>query len=129
MQRLSLLAVVFFFSACIPQATIEPEDPIFLKFVELPCGDLAVIGNGPINDGEAGVTGLELTIGSPYCQLTGCLPSFDGYIRLTYPEDPENAYPNRLEIDVVSGVVIKGRALFSLEGEDVSREALLQVQK
>lgn len=69
-----------------------------------------------------------LVVKSEYCATPGCVPSQNGYIRLTFPDEPKANYGRVIEVEVVSGRPFQGRALFTLQGEEASREALLQVK-
>jgi hypothetical protein len=125
-----LLTTVFLslaLTACAPQATIVEPDDEALRFIVLPRGDLAVIAYKDANHGDVRVAGPGLQIDSPYCQPVTCSPSANGFIRLTYPDDGKD-YGSRLEIEVTAGTPEVGRAVFTLEGEEASREALLQPQ-
>lgn len=67
-----------------------------------------------------------LVVRSDYCATPGCVPNQNGYIRLTFPDEPEANYGRVIEVEVVSGRPFRGRALFTLQGEEASREALLE---
>ena len=123
-----LLTTVFLslaLTCCAPQATIaEPDDEV-LKFIVLPRGDLAVVADKDIAFGDVRVAGPGLQIDSPYCQPVTCSPNANGFIRLTYDDEPDATHGARLEITVITGTPEIGRALMTLEGEEASREALL----
>ena len=113
--------------SCAPRATIAKPDIKALSFSVSPTGDLVVAANAPIEYGSVSVAGLKLKLETPYCDLPECAPNENGYIRLTYPDEPEASYGARLQIQVISGVPKQGRALMTLTGEDSSRPALLTI--
>lgn len=127
-MKLHGLLLALLLVGCAPQATIADPDPEALRFVELPSYDLAVVANAPIEYGTVEVAGLELVIESKFCAVEDCAPAQDGYIRLTYPDEPDANYGRRLEVTVLDGVPIKGRAEFTLRGEDLSRPAILKTE-
>jgi len=128
-MKLHGLLLALLLAGCAPQATIAEPDDEALRFVELPSYDLAVIANAPMEYGTVEVAGLELVIESEFCAVEDCIPGPDGYVRLTFPDEPEAVIGLRLEITVLGGIPIKGRAEFTLQGEDLTRPALLQVRE
>ena len=124
MKRLALLFLLLAVG-CAPRATLAKPDAKALSFTVLPSGDLAVVANTPMEYGSVTVAGEKLELSSPYCDLPECAPNENGYIRLTYDDEPDANYGARLQIHVVSGTPKQGRALMTLTGEDSSRPALL----
>jgi hypothetical protein len=125
-KRLLIALIGLTLTACAPQATVAEPDDEALRFVVLRRGDLAVIAHKDIDFGDVRVAGPGLQIDSPYCQPVTCSPSANGFIQLTFPDDGKD-YGSRLQITVIAGTPEVGRALMTLEGEEVTREALLQV--
>lgn len=124
---LGLLLALAMLTSCAPQATVADPDRAVVDFFRLDDrGDLAVTAQAPIEDGTVLVAGPGLVLESPYCDLPGCAASPDGYIRLTYPDEPDADYTRRLEIAVLSGTPTQGRALMTLAGDDNSRPAPLR---
>lgn len=126
-MKLHALLLALLLAGCAPQATVAEPDDQALRFVELPSYNLAVVANAPMDYGTVEVAGYELVIESEFCAVEDCIPGPDGYVRLTYPDEPE-AYGKRLEITVLEGIPIKGRAEMTLQGEDLTRPALLRVR-
>lgn len=126
-MKVCILLLSLLLASCAPQATIAEPDDEALRFIVLPRGNLAVIAHKDIAFGDVRVAGVGLQINSSYCQPMSCLPSANGFIRLTYDDEKDANYGARLEIKVIAGTPEVGRALVTLEGEEVSREALLQV--
>ena len=128
MKRLSMSFLCLFLvllASCAPVATVAEQDDAALHFVTLPNGNLAVVANTPVDYGDVRVTGEALVIKSPFCATQDCLPNERKFVRLTFPDEENKSYGKKLELEVVSGKPTKGRALMTLAGEDVSREALL----
>lgn len=124
-----LLALLFALQACAPAPTKAEPDAEALRFVELDRGEAAVVANAPMEYGTVSLAGEALVIVSPFCDLPDCVPNENGYIRLTYPDEPDADYGSRLEIDVVSGTLLQGRALMTLVGESQTRPAPLRLHK
>lgn len=122
--HLLVLLSLIMLASCAPQATVAEPDDEALRLVVLPRGGLAVVAHKNIDYGDVRVAGPGLQIDSPYCQPATCSPNANGFVRLTYPDNGKD-YGSRLEITVIAGTPEIGRALFTLEGEDVTREALL----
>lgn len=124
---LGLLLALAMLASCAPQATVAEPDRAVLDFFGLDDrGDLSVTAQSPIEDGTVLVAGPELVLESTFCDLPDCAASPDGYVRLTYPDEPDADYGRRLEITVLSGTPTQGRALMTLSGEDNSRPAPLR---
>lgn len=124
-MKLNALLLVLLLAGCAPQATVAEPDDEALKFIVLPRGDLAVVADKDIAYGDVRVAGAGLQIDSPYCQPKTCSPNANGFIRLTYDDEPDANHGARLEITVIAGTPEIGRVLMTLEGEEASREALL----
>ena len=133
------LSLVLFACAPLPTVISNPvvtpgqPDPCLVRpiqaplcFVTLDDGDVALLSQRAIRYGSVTLRGERLEVASPYCALPECAPNERHFVRLTYPEEKSANYPQRLVIDVTAGAPDAGRALFTLEGEDFSREALLR---
>ena len=110
--------------ACAPRATIAAPDAKAFSFTAV-ANALVVSAQTTMEYGSVAVEGQKLELASPYCDLPECAPNERGFVRLTFPEEPDATYGQRLTIQVISGKPRQGRALFTLTGEDSSRPALL----
>lgn len=122
---LGLLLALSMLASCAPRATLAKPDAKALNFTVLPNGDLALAANAPMEYGGVTVKGQKLKLESPYCELQGCVPRKNGYVRLTFPDEPDADYGTRIVIDVVSGSPRQGRAEMTLSGEEKTRPAPL----
>lgn len=122
------LILVIVLSACAPVPTLASEDDSALRFVETPTYDLALFASRSIEWAEVTVTGYQLQIDSPFCVVESCVPDQNGFVRLLFPDEPDENYTRRLEVEVLDGVPIRGTAHAVLEAETLTRPATLKVQ-
>lgn len=118
--------------ACTTVPTVAEEDPSILSFAETLREEgvyelllESQLPARPIEAAEMSVAGYLLELKSPFCVVEGCLPNEAGYVRLTFPDEPEANYGTSIVVEVVGGVPIKGVAHANLSGEKLTRPATL----
>lgn len=149
MRLLTAALLALLLSACVPEPTVEKAAPegvgaLFYRYEQpapvtggasggvmsggsLPLGRLIIttapVGSElpehpPLVSGYADITGYNLRVASPYC-VNACRANEHGFIGFLFESKD---YGDTIEVELLEGVPVSGKAVMHLEDEDVSRE-------